>query len=130
MIDDRNPYGCYCNHGCNCYHNITKVSYTDSRIIKITELINSWIAKHSHESCWYYPDIFAQICTELGIEWKQPELPPRSEFEKGCCKFQDELYGKKNEKPRCEICNDTLTVTTKDGETEFCWCYYAGGRVD
>lgn len=68
------------------------VGSDEHKIIKITELLNSWISKQGHDSCWYYPDIFAALCAELGIEWKQPALPPQKEFEAGCCTFRAELY--------------------------------------
>lgn len=26
------------------------------------QLLESWIQKQGHEACWYYPDIFKELC--------------------------------------------------------------------
>lgn len=63
------------------------------REMEMRTLLQDWTDKQSHDRCWYYPDIFMALCQLLDVKpSKEPELPPRSEFEKGCCKYQDEEY--------------------------------------
>lgn len=53
-------------------------------------LLQQWVDKRGHDRCWYYPEIFNQLCVALDVEVKAPELPTRSEFETGCRRYQDE----------------------------------------
>ena len=117
----------YCHDCGTCFDKKGNIPY---KLYTIKNLVEDWIGKQGHDSCWYYPDIFKSICNELGIEWKEPILPSRQEFERGCCKFQDELFGVQKKKYRCEECNDTRLVSDGLGDVEFCMCYYAGGRND
>lgn len=60
----------------------------------IKEDIEDWASKQGEYSCWYYPEIFLKIALRVGAEVDYPLfLPPRTEFEKGCKKWQDEKYG-------------------------------------
>jgi hypothetical protein len=61
---------------------------------KAKALLQQWVDKQGHDRCWYYPDIFTQLCTLLGVKpTTDPSLPPRAEFEKGCARYQSEEYG-------------------------------------
>ena len=61
------------------------------RLIK--ETVQTWLDKQGHDRCHYYPEIFEQLASILEIEAsKDPALPPRSEFEQECRKYQDEIY--------------------------------------
>lgn len=70
--------------------------YADRAKVKVAEakrLLQEWVNKQGHERCWYYPEIFRPLAELFGIEMTvDPQRPPRSEFEGGCTKFQDEEY--------------------------------------
>lgn len=52
-----------------------------------------WMNQQGHDRCWYYPDVFDQLCQLLGVDRpKRPVLPPRREFERGCQRYQDAQY--------------------------------------
>jgi hypothetical protein len=56
-------------------------------------LLQGWVDKQAHDRCWYYPDIFRELAALLGVKATVPEgLPPRTEFEAGCRRYQDEEY--------------------------------------
>lgn len=55
-------------------------------------VIQEWIAKAGHDKCWYYPELFAKIAEIHGVVITQEPNLPRSIFEGGCTRFQDELY--------------------------------------
>ena len=60
---------------------------------KVKELIQTWLDKQGHDSCWYYPDIFNQIADELNIKRTIPSLRPSlEEFKKGCDKYAYDFY--------------------------------------
>lgn len=52
-----------------------------------------YIHKQGHDACWYYPDIFNELCIIFDIPIPKRILPPRAEFKFGCEKFRDEMYG-------------------------------------
>jgi hypothetical protein len=55
--------------------------------------LQEWADKQGHERCWYYPEIFRQLCEILGVVVTQPmNLPPRPEFGKGCDRYEKEVY--------------------------------------
>jgi hypothetical protein len=58
----------------------------------IEEKIKEWINKQGHDSCWYYPEIFREICKELDIDPNIIPTIPQDEFDKGCKRYQDELF--------------------------------------
>lgn len=65
------------------------------KVEQIKKVLKEWLDKQSHERCWYYPDLFNRITDILEIQpTKQPNLPPRKEFEQGCRKYQEEEYKK------------------------------------
>lgn len=61
---------------------------------QVKAITQEWADKQGHERCHYYPELFRRLAEILGIK-SQVEacLPPRSEFEKGCRRYQDEEYG-------------------------------------
>lgn len=63
------------------------------RLDRARVLLSEWVGKQDHDRCWYYPDIFLQLCDLFGVEVSIPERVPRMEFERGCRQYQDEEYG-------------------------------------
>ena len=63
-----------------------------SKLKNIKKLVQEWANKQGHESCWYYPEIFRAIAEELEIKIDPPSLPPRTEFRKGCERYEGEIY--------------------------------------
>lgn len=64
------------------------------------KLLQQWVDKQGHDRCWYYPEIFKQLCQLFDVKLKvDPSLPPRNEFEEGCRKYQEEEYGRQNLEP-------------------------------
>ena len=62
---------------------------------KVKVIVQEWIDKQGHERCWYYPDLFNQLAAVLDVTPSvAPCLPTRSEFKEGCCKYQDEQFGR------------------------------------
>lgn len=60
----------------------------------VTAVATEWRDKEGHDSCWYYPELFAKFLTTLGLDPKPAHSLPRAEFEVGCRRYADELYGK------------------------------------
>ena len=56
------------------------------------ELIQSWLDKQGHNKCWYYPEIFRQLAALFGITEGIGNLPPLSEFQGGCRRYQADIY--------------------------------------
>lgn len=71
-----------------------KVEIAELKLFKLrfAKALQSWIDKQGHDQCHYYPDIFRELCGLCGIGISTPSLPPRHEFEKGCKRYQDEIY--------------------------------------
>lgn len=66
-----------------------------TKVAQATGLLQQWVDQQSHDRCWYYPEIFRQLCDLFGVQpTLQPGLPPRPEFELGCKRYQDEEFGK------------------------------------
>jgi len=63
----------------------------------VQDAVRRWLSKQEegHESCWYYPEIFIEICGILGVGRGRRVSPtiPRLNFEMGCRRYQDEQYG-------------------------------------
>lgn len=67
----------------------------NSRLIQlahIRSLVGDWVTRRGHDRCWHYPEIFGELAKTLGIDIPQPDIS-RDEFEAGCQRFWDELYG-------------------------------------
>lgn len=71
---------------------LSRLRENDECLKLIKYELESWISKQGHDSCWYYPDIFNKLCEILEIEKPNQNLPLRCEFEKGCRKYQNEVY--------------------------------------
>ena len=57
------------------------------------KIIQQWLDQQGHNRCWYYPDVFNKLATLFKLSPKKdPELPPRKEFEEGCRKYQEEEF--------------------------------------
>jgi hypothetical protein len=71
-----------------------RMSITDSdRLDSVKKIIREWLDQQGHDRCWYYPDIFNRLVRELELKpTKEPALPAREEFERGCRKYADEQY--------------------------------------
>lgn len=59
----------------------------------IYEKLYEWADKTGHDRCFWHPDILESLCKILNIPVVSTKLPPRCEFEEGCRKYQDEIYG-------------------------------------
>lgn len=70
-------------------------------ICEITKtLLQEWVNKQNQNRCWYYPEIFKRLLGLYKIKVTvPPDLPPRSEFESGCERYQDEEYGPQTDRP-------------------------------
>jgi hypothetical protein len=60
------------------------------------ELLQSWIDKQKHDRCWFYPDIFMQLCQLHGLTVNMTPDMTEEEFEKGCAQFRKELFNAAN----------------------------------
>jgi hypothetical protein len=57
------------------------------------QILQNWVDQQGHERCWYYPDLFRQLIAIFRVKASlPPKLPPRSEFEAGCRRYQMEEY--------------------------------------
>jgi len=57
------------------------------------EIIQTWLDQQGHDRCWYYPDLFMQLVNLYGLTpSKLPSLPPKSEFEEGCRRYQEQEF--------------------------------------
>lgn len=65
-----------------------------SKVSQAEMLLKGWVEKQGHDQCWFYPEIFRQLCSTFGITAPDPGLPPRAEFRKGCLKYESEVYGR------------------------------------
>lgn len=60
---------------------------------QIRKILQEWVDKQGHDRCWYYPELFLEICKILEITpSKEPKLPPEEEFKLGCDKYRGEQY--------------------------------------
>jgi hypothetical protein len=60
---------------------------------RLRTVVQVWLDNQVHDRCWYYPDLFNVIASNIGIEANAPaHLPPRAEFEDGCRRYQCEQY--------------------------------------
>ncbi len=71
---------------------------SDDKLNEVRRLVVDWLSKQGHDACWYYPDVFRQIASVLGIATPPVSLPTRSEFETGCKQYQNELYSGDSER--------------------------------
>ena len=63
------------------------------RLAGARRIVQEWLDKQGHERCWYYPELFKQLASYLGVTpTTEPDLPPLLEFEEGCRRFQAEQY--------------------------------------
>lgn len=70
--------------------NVGEVYVALLTLIKL--LVEQWVSKQGHDSCWYYPEIFREIANILGVKYVPQNLPARPEFEGGCKKYTDEVF--------------------------------------
>lgn len=65
----------------------------DDKVEAAREALQSWVDKQGHEQCWYYPEIFRELCEILEVEARRsPNLPPIEEFNVGCARYRNEIY--------------------------------------
>ncbi len=65
--------------------------------ISASLILQEWIDKQGHDRCWYYPELFHQLCEVYVIKSeKQPALPSLEEFKAGCELYQLEQFGRKS----------------------------------
>lgn len=63
------------------------------RCERTEELLKSWVDKQSHNKCWFYPEIFRELCSLHRVYPSLPDLlPSQEEFKEGCDKYRRELY--------------------------------------
>ena len=68
-----------------------------TRLESARSILIEWINQQGHDRCWYYPDVFDQLCLLLGVKKpERPVLPPRPEFEEGCRRYQLAQYEPEN----------------------------------
>lgn len=70
----------------------------ETKLQAVKQIVEDWVGKQSHEHCWYYPDLFRQLCQVLDVPAVDAGLPPRAEFERGCQMFQEEIFENKETK--------------------------------
>ena len=60
------------------------------------QVVQEFLNKQGQDKCHYYPELFAELAKIFDVQTTaKPKLPPRSEFEEGCRKYQDEIYNPK-----------------------------------
>jgi hypothetical protein len=65
----------------------------EEKMTQAKTLLQKWVDQQGHDRCWYYPDVFRELATLLGVEVKiDPKLPPLQEFQEGCKRYQKEEY--------------------------------------
>ncbi len=65
------------------------------------DIVEEFLNKEGQNKCHYYPDLFNKLAELYSLKTHNLDtLPPRKEFEEGCKKHQDELYGKS---PLCDL---------------------------
>lgn len=73
---------------------IVQVKTIQYTLERCRQTLGKWRELQGHDQCWYYPDLFVNLCATLGIDHSLPSPDmPREEFEAGCQRFQDSLYG-------------------------------------
>jgi hypothetical protein len=43
-----------------------------TKVAQATGLLQKWVDQQSHDRCWYYPEIFRELCSVFGV---QPTVP-------------------------------------------------------
>ncbi len=69
-----------------------KMNSLEKKCDEAKRLIEEWVNKQGHDSCWYYPEIFRQLAELFKVKYTDQNLPPRKEFKKGCERYEQELY--------------------------------------
>lgn len=83
----------YVDHHCAECHAKHFCTKAECRVERASALLKQWQEKQGHDRCWYYPEIFEQLCELFDVESSaQRGLPPRAEFEEGCRRYQEEQY--------------------------------------
>lgn len=63
------------------------------KLERVRGIVKRWAQARGHDRCWYYPELFMELCRELDIE-----VPPtcveisEAEFKEGCNKFRKGLF--------------------------------------
>lgn len=86
----------YCPHFVckNCKHPDMEAELVKSlkMLSEIERLVRDWRDKQGHQACWYYPEIFREICKVLGVECHLVPSMSRECFRAGCERYMDEVY--------------------------------------
>ncbi len=61
-------------------------------IRRVREILNDWQTKAGHDACWFYPEVFRELCNVVGLEYIEPSKVDRSDFRAHCQKFEEHLY--------------------------------------
>ncbi len=65
--------------------------YTEARAV-----LQRWVDAQGHDRCWYYPELFTELVRIYDVvPSREPSLPKRDEFERGCKRYQEEEYRSK-----------------------------------
>lgn len=63
------------------------------KLERVKAIVQEWLDQQGHDRCWYYPELFSRLVLELELTpTREPSLPPREEFERGCRQYTDEQY--------------------------------------
>ena len=61
-------------------------------------LLQVWLDKQGHDRCWYYPEIFLELCKLFDVKASlPPSLPTLEEFQEGCKKYQIEQFSRRTQ---------------------------------
>ncbi len=69
------------------------MSDAENTLCSVKSVLQRWADKQGHDQCWCYPELFQELCALLDVvPLLPPELPSRSEFERGCRRYQQDIY--------------------------------------
>ncbi len=65
----------------------------EEKLEEAKRILQAWQNKQRHDRCWYYPDLFRELCVVLEVTpTNDPDLPTIEEFQEGCTQFQADEY--------------------------------------
>ena len=75
-------------------------------VTKAKRILQKWVDRQGHERCWYYPEIFRELCNLFDIKISvDPNLPPEEEFKEGCNRYRKEEYASQKISGKCNNSN-------------------------
>ena len=72
--------------------NVAMLTKHVQRDMDVECIVRKYAEKINHDSCWYYPELFDELCGLYNIPKPKRPTITEDEFRAGCDKYRKELY--------------------------------------